>query len=111
MSELKERIPCCALLSLVLIIHLIIAPLKAYAGDIDIYQDGKILLGLGAAIVRLDSKITITEKQTGDHLFMDLEGIPGLPGQNPVTNFYGGYQFNEHPAFWELRLLGGFYFI
>ena len=63
MPEMKKGVPCYRLLSLVLISYLIIAPVKADPGDIDIYEDGKILLGVGAAIVRLDSKITITDKQ------------------------------------------------
>jgi len=96
---MKQRIPHYALLALVLISHLIIAPVKADPGDIDIYQDAKILLGVGAAIVRLDSKITITDKQTGDSLFLDMEGTLGLPSQTHVTNFYGAYQFNKNHAF------------
>jgi len=95
---MKQGIHCYRLLSLVLISYLIIAPVKADPGDFDIYEDGKILLGVGAAIVRLDSKITITDKQTGDRLFLDMEGTLGLPGDTSVTNFYGGYQFNKKHA-------------
>ena len=96
---MKQGIHCYRLLALLLISHLLIAPLKADPGDIDIYRGQKILLGVGTAIVRLDSKITITDKQTGDRLFMDLEGTLGLPGQTSVTNFYGGYRFNQNHAF------------
>jgi hypothetical protein len=96
---MKQRILHYALLALVMINHLINAPVKADPGDIDIYRDKKILLGVGAAIVRLDSKITVTDKQTGDRLFMDLEGTLGLPAQTSVTNFYGGYRFNQNHAF------------
>jgi len=96
---MNQRIHCYRLLSLVLISYLIIAPVKADPGDIDIYEDGKILLGVGTAVVRLDSKITITDKQTGDRLFLDMEGTLGLPDQTHVTSFYGGYQFNKKHAF------------
>jgi len=96
---MKQGIHGYRLLALVLISHLIIVPVKADPGDIDIYRGKKILLGVGAAIVRLDSKITVTDKQTGDRLFMDLEGTLGLPGQTSVTNFYGGYRFNQNHAF------------
>jgi hypothetical protein len=99
MSDMKRRIPCYGLLSIVLIGHLIMAPVKADPGDIEIYQDGKILLGVGAAIVRLDSKFTVIDKQTGDRLFLDPEGHLGLPARSHVTNFYGGYQFNKKHAF------------
>ena len=96
---MKQGIHGYRLLALVLISYLIIVPVKADPGDIDIYRGKKILLGVGAAIVRLDSKITVTDKQTGDRLFMDLEGTLGLPGQTSVTNFYGGYRFNQNHAF------------
>jgi len=96
---MKKGIHCYRLLSLILSGYLIIAPVKADPGDIDIYEDGKILLGVGTAIVRLDSKITITDKETGDRLFMDLEGTLGLPAETSVTNFYGGYRFNQNHAF------------
>jgi len=47
---MKQRISHYALLVLVLTSHLIIAPVKADPGDIDIYRDKKILLGVGAGM-------------------------------------------------------------
>lgn len=95
---MKTRIPCYVFILLVLISQFFAEPVKADPGDNDIYQEGNFLIGVGAAIVRLDSKITITDKQTGDRLFLDLEGTLGLPSQTPVTNFYVGYQFNKKHA-------------
>jgi hypothetical protein len=60
---MKQGIHCYRLLSTVLISCLIIAPVKADPGDIDIYQDGKILLGIGTAIV-LQTTIRVTYHAT-----------------------------------------------
>jgi hypothetical protein len=96
---MKGKFSSHALLAFVMISHLIIAPAKADPVDFGIYQDGKILLGIGAAAVRLDSSIKITDKQSGNSLFVDLEGTLGLPSTSYVTNFYGGYQFKKKHAF------------
>jgi len=96
--EIKPDLPRYVLLWLLLVCHLIFVPLKADPGDYEIYQDGRIVLGVGAAKVRMDSNIKITDKQSGDSLFLDLEGTLGLPSTSNVTNFYGGYQFNQNHA-------------
>jgi len=98
MFDVKHCLAGYALLCLVLVLDLIISPVKADPVDYQLYQDGKMLLGIGAARVRLDSNIKITDKQSGDRLFVDLEGTLGLPNVSNVTNFYGAYQFNEKHA-------------
>ena len=98
MHAIKATILRYRLLALIFVSYLIAAPVKADPGGYEIFEDGKILLGVGAAKVRLDSNIKITDKQSGNSIFMDLEGTLGLPSISSVTNFYGGYRFNPNHA-------------
>jgi hypothetical protein len=99
MFEIKQSLPRYALLCLVLVCDLVTSSSKADPVDYALYQGGKMLLGIGAARVRLNSNIKITDKQSGYSLFVDLEGTLGLPSTSNVTNFYGAYQFNKQHAF------------
>jgi hypothetical protein len=59
--------------------------------DVKLHESDKFTLGIGAAIVRFDSKIKFTDKQNGDQIFLDPEGNLDLPEISHVTTFYGAY--------------------
>ena len=59
----------------------------------ELYKDTKFALGVGAAIVRFDTNIKVTDKQTGRTTYLDLEGNLDLPEVSAVTTLYGVYQF------------------
>ena len=67
---------------------------EADPGDIALYESQKFVIGIGAAIVKFDSKIKFTDKQSGDSVFLDPEGNLDLPEISHVTTFYGAYSFN-----------------
>ncbi len=71
----------------------------AYAGneaDQQIYKSGKFGLGIGAAIVRFDTKLKFTDKTRTnfDSIFIDPEGTLDLPETSSVTTFYGAWNIN-----------------
>jgi len=53
-------------------------------------------LGIGAAIVKFDTKLKFTDKtrSTFDSIFIDPEGTLGLPEASSVTTFYGVWNIN-----------------
>ena len=61
---------------------------------IKLHESNKFALGIGAAIVKFDAKIKFTDKDSGDHIFLDPEGNLDLPEISHVTTFYGAYSFN-----------------
>ena len=69
----------------------------AYAevSKLEIYKGHDFSLGAGAAIVKFDTKMKFTDKQSGDSVFLDPEGNLDLPERSHVTIFYGGYNFNS----------------
>lgn len=52
-------------------------------------------LGIGTAAVRLNSNFKITDKQTGNSLFIDAEGTLNLPEIARVNTVYAGYRLAE----------------
>ena len=77
---------------------LISAPVQTSSVNADqaqteIYNDSKFAMGVGAAIVRFDTNIKITDKQAGRKTYLDLEGNLDLPEESAVTTLYGAYQF------------------
>ncbi|MCG6939494.1 MAG: hypothetical protein LJE83_15170 [Gammaproteobacteria bacterium] len=60
--------------------------------QVELYKDSKFALGIGAAIVRFDTNIKATDKQSRQSLYLDLEGNLDLPEVSTVTTFYGMYQ-------------------
>ena len=82
--------------SLVLLIAASVQASAVYADQpqTELYKDKKFALGVGAAIVRFDTNIKITDKQAARKTYLDLEGNLDLPELSTVTTFYGAYQFN-----------------
>ena len=77
----------------------ILAASTAFANDdIDkeIYQSSRFALGIGAAIVKFDTKLKFTDKTraTFNSIFIDPEGTLGLPETSSVTTFYGTWNIN-----------------
>ena len=58
-----------------------------------IYKDNRFALGVGAAIVKFDTKIKFTDKTNGDKIFIDPEGNLDLPAVSSVITLYGGWNF------------------
>lgn len=53
------------------------------------------LIGVGLAVVRFDTKIRFTEKQSGVSVFLDPEGNLDLPEIARVNTLYAAYRFGK----------------
>jgi hypothetical protein len=80
-----------------LLLFTVITASSAYAelDKLELYEGYKFALGVGAAIVKFDTKIKITDKQNGRRIFLDPEGNLDLPETSSVTTIYGVYNFNQ----------------
>ena len=78
-----------------LITAITVTPARAETDKIELYNGNKFALGVGAAIVKFDTKIKITNKQNGTRIFLDPEGNLDLPDTSSVTTIYGAYNFNQ----------------
>ena len=78
-----------------LITAITVTPAHAETDKIELYNGYKFALGVGAAIVKFDTKIKITDKQNGSRIFLDPEGNLDLPDTSHVTTIYGAYNFNQ----------------
>ncbi len=66
------------------------------------FRSNRLLLGLGAGIVRFDSNAKFTDKETGRRIFIDLEGTLNLPETDSFPMFYGYYRFApKHGIGWQ----------
>ncbi len=70
-------------------------PAYAEVDKIELNTGYKFALGVGAAIVRFDTKLKFTDKQSGNSVFLDPEGNLDLPEISHVTTIYGAYNFNQ----------------
>ncbi|MFV9616807.1 MAG: hypothetical protein ACNYZG_12685, partial [Gammaproteobacteria bacterium] len=78
-----------------LITAITVTPAHAETDKIELYNGYKFALGVGAAIVKFDTKIKFTNKQNGSSIFLDPEGNLDLPDTSHVTTIYGAYNFNQ----------------
>lgn len=64
--------------------------------DQELYKSSKFAIGIGAAIVKFDTKLKFTDKtrSTFDSIFIDPEGNLDLPETSSVTTFYGAWNIN-----------------
>jgi len=62
--------------------------------NIALYESQSFAIGIGAAVVKFDTKMKFTDKQSGDSVFLDPEGNLNLPELSHVMTFYGAYSFN-----------------
>ncbi|MGD8933910.1 MAG: hypothetical protein PVF35_03965 [Gammaproteobacteria bacterium] len=62
----------------------------------ELYKSNKFALGIGAAIVRFDTKLKFTDKTrvNFDSIFIDPEGNLDLPEVSSVTTYYGVWNIN-----------------
>jgi hypothetical protein len=77
----------------------IFAASAAYANneaEQELYKSTNFALGIGAAIVKFDTKLKFTDKTraTFDSIFIDPEGNLDLPETSSVTTFYGAWNIN-----------------
>jgi len=70
-------------------------PVHAETEKIEISEGYKFAVGVGAAIVKFDTKIKVLDKQDGNSVFLDPEGNLDLPEISHVNTFYGRYNFNQ----------------
>lgn len=70
-------------------------PTYAELDKLELYQGYKFALGVGAAIVKFDTKMKVTDKKSGKSVFLDPEGNLDLPEISHVTTIYGVYNFNQ----------------
>jgi len=73
-------------------------PAQAESGDFVLHEGYRFVAGVGAAIVKFDTKIKVLDKQKGTSVFLDPEGNLDLPEVSHVTTLYGGYSFNGMSA-------------
>jgi len=74
---------------------IVVSPAYADLDKLELYSDYKFALGVGAAIVKFDTKMKFTDKQSGNSVFLDPEGNLDLPETSHVTTIYGRYNFNQ----------------
>ena len=69
---------------------------NAEPDQIELYNSSRFALGIGAAIVKFDTKLKFTDKTrtTFNSIFIDPEGTLGLPETSSVTTFYGTWNIN-----------------
>jgi len=62
----------------------------------ELFSRNKFVIGIGAAIVKFDTKLKFTDKTRTnfDSIFIDPEGTLGLPETSSVTTFYGAWNIN-----------------
>jgi hypothetical protein len=63
--------------------------------EVTLYSDYHWLIGVGYGIVKFDSKVKVTDKDSGRPRFVDLEGTLGLPEETSIPTLYGAYRFNH----------------
>ena len=73
-----------------------VSPAYAELDKLELYSDYKFALGVGAAIVKFDTKMKFTDKESGNSVFLDPEGNLDLPETSYVTTIYGAYNFNQN---------------
>lgn len=64
--------------------------------DLQLYKSSRFALGIGAAIVKFDTKLKFTDKTRAgfDSIFIDPEGTLDLPENASVTTLYGAWNIN-----------------
>jgi hypothetical protein len=72
-----------------------VSPAHAELDKVELYGGYKFALGVGAAIVKFDTKVKFTDKQSGSSVFLDPEGNLDLPDTSSVKTIYGRYNFNH----------------
>ena len=82
-------------LLILIVLQLFMVVNNVYADQLqtDLYKSNKFALGIGTAIVKFDTNVKITDKQTGRKTYLDLEGNLDLPEVSTVITLYGAYQF------------------
>jgi hypothetical protein len=80
---------------MLLLVVITASPAYAEVNKLELYQGYRFSLGVGAAIVNFDTKVKITDKQSGNSVFLDPEGNLDLPDTSSVTTLYGSYNFNQ----------------
>ena len=93
----------CILFSIIILYALVASAAHANteSDQVELYKSSRFALGIGAAIVRFDTKLKFTDKtrSTFNSIFLDPEGNLGLPETSSVKTFYGGWNINRFFVF------------
>ena len=74
----------------------------ATTADAQEFKTNRFFFGLGAKIVRFNTNVKFTEKDTGNSTFIDMEGTLNLPQNKSVPLLYGYYRFGQkHGIGWQ----------
>ena len=86
----------CVISIILLLLFVVPATHADTATEQQLYKSSRFALGIGAAIVRFDTKLKFTDKTrtTFNNIFIDPEGTLGLPETSSVTTFYGVWNIN-----------------
>ena len=94
---------CRALLIAYLLLMLAVPAVHADSEtEQELYSSNRFAIGIGAAIVKFDTKLKFTDKKriTFNSIFIDPEGTLDLPETSSVTTFYGVWSINpRHSIF------------
>jgi len=66
-----------------------------HADEANLYQKNDVALGIGFGIVKFDTNVKVSDKQSGSTRYLDLEGNLDLPEISHVNTIYGAYRFNK----------------
>lgn len=86
-----------ALFSITLLLMIVLPAAQAVnEADKELFNSDSFVLGIGAAIVKFDTKLKFTDKTRSsfNSIFIDPEGTLGLPETSSVTTFYGAWNIN-----------------
>ena len=73
---------------------LLLLPALSVAEDYNLIESKELGLGVGFALVRFDTSVKFTDKETDQSIFVDAEGTLGLQDWDTIPVLFGGYRFS-----------------
>ena len=74
---------------------LLLLPALSMADDYTLIESKETGLGVGFALVRLDTSVKFADKKVNRSIFIDSEGTLDLPDWDSIPVLYGGYRFSQ----------------
>jgi hypothetical protein len=81
-----------------LLFFLCLCPLSSQAQQGSLSTKKDTGLGIGYALVRFDTSVKFTDKQSNQTVFVDTEGTLDLPDSDTIPVLYGSYRFSSKHA-------------
>ena len=91
------RLKLLALRIFITTIILIFSGVSTSSGN-ESFKEPKMGLGVGYALVRFDTSVKFTNKQSDRSVFVDAEGTLGLPESDAIPLYYGMYRISTKHA-------------